>query len=64
MAKYVARTQFIVNGVDMSEYVNAVEVRMESGNVDMANVSLVGARLNAFTNAAGQNVITVSIGDE
>lgn len=64
MAKYHTRTVFIVNGVDMSSYVNAVEVKMVSDNVDRANVTLVGHRLKTATDEYGRNVITISIGEE
>lgn len=64
MPKYKAKAQFIVNGVDMSSYVQAVEVKMVADNVDRASVTLVGHRLQTSTDEYGRNVIVISIGDE
>lgn len=62
--KYMPKTQFIVNGVDMSRYVNAVEYRMVVNDLDIARVSLVGATLDVITDDTGRKVVKISIGKE
>lgn len=64
MARYKSRTQFIVNGVDVSSYVNAIEYRMVACDIDTARVSLVGVAIETLRDEHGCKVVRISIGDE
>jgi len=63
MPKYRSRTLFVVNGVDMSSYVNAVEYRMAAGETETARVSLVGVAIETMRDEHGCKVVKISIGE-
>lgn len=64
MAKYVSETRVMVNGVDVSSYVCAVEFRMACDKFNTTRVEFVGGRVETTVDDSGRPVVTIHIADD